>query len=82
MINRAYWAIFLGIPQKILGTKPIPYRLGVHIMATPVKDTPVLTGKDALRFDAWLKANEGKKINPEAKARIQAASKKFRLVNV
>ncbi|WP_197488374.1 hypothetical protein [Methylomonas koyamae] len=51
-------------------------------MATPVKDTPVLTGKDALRFDAWLKANEGKKINPEAKARIQAASKKFRLVNV
>ena len=49
-------------------------------MATPIKDTPVLTGKDARAFDEWLKKNEGKKISPEEYARIQAAAKKFKLV--
>ena len=31
-------------------------------MALPVKDIPVLKGKDARRFEAILKANEGKKV--------------------
>jgi hypothetical protein len=50
-------------------------------MATPIKDTPVLTGKDARNFEAWMKENEGKKVSPEAYQRIKAAAKKFRLVN-
>lgn len=50
-------------------------------MATPIKDTPVLTGKDAQRFDAWLKNNEGKKITQEERDRIMAAGKKIRVVN-
>lgn len=50
-------------------------------MATPIKDTPVLTGKDAHRFDAWLKQNEGKKISQEERERIAAAGKKFRVLN-
>ena len=32
-------------------------------MATPIKDTPVLTGKDARNFDMWLKENSGKKVS-------------------
>jgi hypothetical protein len=47
-------------------------------MATPVKDTPVLTGDDAKKFEKWMKENEGKKISPEAYKRIQEAAKKFR----
>jgi hypothetical protein len=50
-------------------------------MATPIKDTPILTGKDARRFDALMKENEGKKISQEERDRIQAAGKKFRVVN-
>jgi len=49
-------------------------------MATPIKDTPVLTGKNARDFDAWMKSNEDKKISPEAYARIKAAATKFKLV--
>lgn len=30
-------------------------------MARPVKDTPVLEGEDARRFEAWMAENEGKK---------------------
>ena len=50
-------------------------------MATPIKDTPVLTGKDAQRFDAWLKNNEGKKISQEERDRIMTAGKTIKVVN-
>jgi len=46
-------------------------------MAIPIKDTPVLTGKDARDFDKWLKSNEAKKITPDEYRRIQDAAKKF-----
>jgi hypothetical protein len=50
-------------------------------MATPIKDTPILTGKDARRFDALMKENEGKKISQNERERIIAAGKKFQVVN-
>ncbi len=50
-------------------------------MATPVKETLVLSGKDARNFDAWMKENQEKKVSPEAYQRIKAASKKFKVVN-
>jgi hypothetical protein len=50
-------------------------------MAKPVKDTPVLTGKNAREFDAWMAKNEGKKVSPQAYARIKAAAKKFKLAD-
>ncbi len=31
-------------------------------MARPVKETPVLTGKDAKRFDLQIKENEKRKV--------------------
>jgi hypothetical protein len=55
--------------------------IGVY-MARPVKDTPVLTGKDAREFDAWLATNQDKKISEAKKAKILAAGKKFKLLNV
>lgn len=50
-------------------------------MARPIKDTPVLVGEDARRFEAWMAENEGKKIPPDAKLRIERAGKKFRVFN-
>ena len=32
-------------------------------MATPIKDTPILTGKDSKRFLKTVKANESKKVD-------------------
>lgn len=32
-------------------------------MTRPIKDTPTLKGKDAKRFSADIKANEGRKVN-------------------
>ena len=32
-------------------------------MATLIKDTPILMGKDATRFSAEIKANELRKVN-------------------
>ncbi len=34
-------------------------------MAIPVKETPVLTGKDALAFEKKIKENEGRKVSSE-----------------
>lgn len=42
-------------------------------MALPIKDTPVLTGEDARRFLAQMKANENKKASPEEMARMKAS---------
>lgn len=39
-------------------------------MARPIKETPVLTGKDAKTFIEQKKANEGKKADPAVKQRI------------
>ncbi len=41
-------------------------------MALPIKDTPVLTGKDAIKFLADIKANENKKVSPEELDRMKA----------
>lgn len=41
-------------------------------MSYPIKDTPVLTGEDARKFLADIKANENKTISQEELARINA----------
>jgi hypothetical protein len=70
-----------SLAGRPLAPEPIPPFLR-HIpafrrMAIPIKDTPVLTGKDARDFDKWLKSNEVKKITPDEYRRIQDAAKKF-----
>lgn len=50
-------------------------------MARPIKDTPVLEGEDARRFEAWMAENEGKKITQDEKLRIERAGKKFQVFN-
>lgn len=50
-------------------------------MATPIKETPVLTGKEARNFEAWMKKNQDKKVSPEAYQRIKATVNKFKVVN-
>lgn len=38
-------------------------------MATPIKETPILYGKDSDRFLEEVKANENKKISEEEKSK-------------
>lgn len=50
-------------------------------MATKVKETPVLTGKDALRFERIIKENETKRVSAEEYERAKAAYRKIRIFN-
>lgn len=50
-------------------------------MATPIKDTPVLTGKDARRFEAWMKENETKRVSPEEYERAMAVYRRVKVFN-
>lgn len=40
-------------------------------MAKPIKETPVLTGKDAEKFMQSMKDNSGKKIDPKELAKMR-----------
>jgi hypothetical protein len=42
-------------------------------MARPIKETPILTGKDARRFEQELKANENNKVTRESYDRAMSA---------
>lgn len=50
-------------------------------MARKVKDTPVLTGKDAILFEKTMRENEKRTITPEEHQRILNALKTFKVVN-
>lgn len=39
-------------------------------MARPIKETPVLKGKDARAFEKAIKENENKKVSPEEYHRV------------
>ena len=49
-------------------------------MATPIKETPVLTGKDAERFARIIKENENKKVPAEDYQRAKEAFKNFKVI--
>ena len=51
-------------------------------MAHPIKETPVLKGKDAIAFLKAMKAAENKKVSPETKKRIQANFEKLNAIAV
>ena len=40
-------------------------------MARPIKETPILIGKNASKFQDELKLSQGKKIDPKTKERIK-----------
>ncbi len=50
-------------------------------MARPIKDTPILMGEDARRFETWMKENESKKISDAEYSRIKEAGKSIKLFN-
>ena len=58
-------------------------------MASKVKETPVLTGKDAKRFEKSIKANVGKRVSSKDYSRavdtfkrVQSNSKKYLYASV
>lgn len=57
--------------------KPL-FEIKIFIMPRPIKNTPVLKGKDAINFYAHLAANRDKKVDKE---RIEAVQKAARLFN-
>lgn len=46
-------------------------------MAKPIKVTPVLKGRDALKFYAHLDSNKNKKVDKETIAEIQKTAELF-----
>lgn len=50
-------------------------------MARKIKETPILTGKDAERFEAAIKANEGKRLSDAEHQRLMASYRRFNVVN-
>lgn len=49
-------------------------------MATPIKDTPVLTGKDAKRFWLEMEKSKNKKVKQEELDRMRESFSKFKLI--
>jgi len=49
-------------------------------MARPIKETPVLNGKDAARFHSAIKKNENKKVSKVEYVRAQELYKNFKVV--
>ncbi len=49
-------------------------------MATPVKETPILLGKDARRFKKATEANKNKTITPQERQRILDAWQTIKVV--
>lgn len=50
-------------------------------MATPIKDTPILRGKVARRFEALINESETKKVSIEERERIMSAGRNVRIFN-
>lgn len=50
-------------------------------MASPIKDTPVLTGKSARRFESIIKENETKRISLEERERIMAVYRSVKVID-
>ncbi len=49
-------------------------------MARPIKETPILTGKDAERFQRIIKENENKKVPAADYERAQKAYENFHVI--
>ncbi len=49
-------------------------------MARPIKETPILTGKDARRFEDAIKANESKKICQQEREKIMHSYRRFQVI--
>ncbi len=49
-------------------------------MARTVKETPILTGKDAQKFDEDIKANESKKVSEEEYDKAMESYRRFEVI--
>lgn len=49
-------------------------------MALPIKDTPILTGEDAERFERIMAENEKKKVPREEYERAMEAYRKVKVI--
>ena len=50
-------------------------------MARPIKETPILTGKDAQRFEKAIKNNEKNPVSPTDCRRIIDAWNRFKVIS-
>ena len=67
-------------PDDRRGKSWQPCSREVIVMARPIKETPILKGKDARRFERALKENEKKSISSEERKRIHDAWQQFEVV--
>jgi len=51
-------------------------------MAKPIKETPILTGNDAVNFTQLMKEAETKKISAAEMAKIKSNSDRIRIISI
>jgi len=49
-------------------------------MAKPIKETPFLKGKDAVKFNQDIKDNRGAKVSTEVRARMKSNYEKLKSI--
>lgn len=49
-------------------------------MARPIKETPILTGEDARRFEEAIKENESKKVSSQEYEKTMDSYRRFEVV--
>ena len=65
------WGQSHRICKKVVPLHPNIQLKYVFVMARPIKETPILYGEDARRFEARMQ--ERRRISPEERAKINAA---------
>lgn len=50
-------------------------------MATPIKDTPVLTGRAAKRFEKIITENESKRVSDTERDRIMSVYRSVKIID-
>jgi hypothetical protein len=77
MIIIAFQSVFFSKPfEKII----VFLRCNIQDMAKPIKNTPILKGKDAINFYAKLEENKSKKVDKATLLAIRESAMQLRSI--
>jgi hypothetical protein len=57
------------------------YKLGKRTMAKPIKETPLLTGKDAVRFVETMNNNSAKKVDNKEMEKMRESFNRIKAIS-
>jgi hypothetical protein len=81
------WEFYLKKSATLVNSEALSYSLVIYIliksqytMAKPIKNTPVLEGKDAINFFAKLEENKSKKVDRAYLSALRESAKKLQAI--